>query len=314
MKNNKIRSVLYVFMIAIMLFSFSVTAFAAKDNHAEDPATPAVPANFAVTGQTSSTVSLKWDAAEKATGYRVFRKTSKGWVKYVTTKKTTATVKKLAPAQKYTFAVRAYNKCECGIVTWSPKYTSISTATAPAKVSKVVAGSSSVKWSAVKGATGYELYYKLGSKWIKFAETKGTSGKLTKLIGGVKYNLAIRAYIETGSGRVYSDYKTFTATTAMKAPKVTASSSEAGKIKVKFNTVLCADGYRVYYKLGNGRYKVYKDFTKAGEYTIENLKGGEYTIAVRAFVKDGKAVKLGSFTPVKVKVAAPDPTPNCPHD
>lgn len=307
MKTRLRQTLLGILMVMTMFFALPVMS------QAGSPEAPAVPENLSAS-QTSNTVTLKWDKAERATAYRIFRKTSKGWVKQGTTTKTSVTVKKLTPATKYTFAVRAYNKCECGIVTWSPKYTSISTATAPAKVSKVVAGSSSVKWSAVKGATGYELYYKLGNRWIKFAETKGTSGKLTMLIGGKKHNLAVRAYIETGSGRVYSDYKTFTATTAMRAPKVTVSSPSGGTIKVKWNTVLGADGYRVYYKLGNGRYKVYKDFTKAGEYTIENLKGGEYTIAVRAMVKDGKTTTLGAFNPVKIKVAAADPTPNCPHD
>lgn len=280
---------------------------------AADPATPADIKNLSAS-QTTTTVTLKWDKSEKATGYRVFRMTSKGWVKQLTTTKTTATVKKLTPATKYKFAVRAYNKCVCGKITWSAKYATVSLATAPAKVSKVTVNSPELKWTSVKGANGYELYYKLGGKWKKFAETKDNKGSLTHLLAGVKYNLAIRAYVDSDSGRVYSEYKTFTATTALRAPKVTATSPEAGKIKVKFNTILGADGYRIYYRLGNGKYKIFKNVAKSGEYTIQNLKGGEYTIAVRAFVNDGKTVKLGSFTTVKVKVASPDPTPNCPHD
>ena len=318
MKNNKIRSLLYVFMITVMLFAFSVTVFAADENHAEDPSTPAIPANFAVAAQTSSTVSLKWDASEKATGYRVFRKTSKGWVKCVTTKKTTATVKKLAAAQKYTFAVRAYNKCVCGKITWSKKYVTINTATSPAKVKKVNTNSTTtsykVTWTASKGATGYELYNFFSNKWLKFADTTKPEGSLVRMIPGKKYKLAVRPYIDTESGRVYGEYTTFTAVLAPRAPKVEASSPAEGKLKIKWSSTWGANGYVVYYKLGNGKYKVYKTYSKAQEIEISGLKGGNYTVAVRSFMKTDKGRIYSGFEPVKVTVKAVDPTPNCPHD
>lgn len=296
-----------------LLMALSVFCALPVTSLAADPATPKDPANVSA-WQTSNTVSIKWDKSEKATGYRIFRKTSKGWKKVVTTKKLEGTVKKLSPATKYTFAVRAYNKCVCGKVTWSEKYATVKITTAPKTVSKVTVNSPKVKWTKVSKADGYELYYKLGSKWVKFAETKDNEGSLKKLLSGVKYNLAVRAYIEADGGRVYSDYKTFTATTALRAPKTKAESPEAGALKIKWSAILGADGYRVYYKLGNGKYKAYKNFSRSGECTIKNLKGGEYTVAVRAFIKDGKKTVYGPYQAVKVTVAPIDLTPDCPHD
>lgn len=313
---KKINSFICTLMITLMLFGLSVTSFAADEKH-PDPATPATPANVTVT-PSSNSVTIKWDKAEKATGYRVFRKTSKGWVKCVTTKKTTATVKKLTPATKYTFAVRSYNLCTCGKITWSAKYTTCKTATTPGKIAKVntktTASNYKVTWSASKGADGYELYYKSFGKWVKFAETTDNKGSLVRLIPGKKYSLAIRPYVKVDDGRVYGEYKTFTAVLGPNAPKVEASSPAEGKLKIKWNSVLGADGYRVYYKVGNGSYKAYKNFAKGQEIEIANLKAGNYTVAVRAYMKTADGNVYSTFTPVKVTVKAVDPTPNCPHD
>lgn len=312
MKNNKIRLLLCAFVISIMLFAFPVIGSAL------DPKTPPDPINLSAS-QTSSTVTLKWEMPENtsATGFRVFRWTSKGWVRCVTTKGNTYTVKNLSPATKYTFAVRAYNKCSCGKIVWSQKYPTIKTTTAPGNVAKVYTNSASsykVSWSAAKGANGYELYYQSFGKWVKFAETKGRSGSLVRLLPGLKYKLAVRPYLEFNGNRIYGAYKTFTATIAPKATKVEASSPEGGKLKISWSSVALADGYRVYYKLNNGSYRVYKDFEKPQDVELKNLKAGVYTVAVRAYMNTSDGRMYSGYTPVKVTVKPVDPTPDCPHD
>lgn len=60
--------------------------------------------------QTLTTISLSWQAVPEAEGYIVAVKNNGEWKTVATTKKTKCTVKELSSGEKYTFAVRAYNK------------------------------------------------------------------------------------------------------------------------------------------------------------------------------------------------------------
>ncbi|MFC3351415.1 chitinase [Streptomyces echinoruber] len=69
------------------------------------PTVPAAPAGLAVTGTTSSSVSLTWNAVPGATGYTVYR----DGVQATTATGTSATVTGLPPATTHTFQVTASN-------------------------------------------------------------------------------------------------------------------------------------------------------------------------------------------------------------
>ncbi|GGS86556.1 chitinase [Streptomyces griseoviridis] len=71
----------------------------------EQPSVPAAPAGLAVSGTTSSSVSLSWNAVSGATGYSVYRDGAK--VTAVTG--TSATVTGLSAATSYSFQVTAVN-------------------------------------------------------------------------------------------------------------------------------------------------------------------------------------------------------------
>ncbi|WP_307165146.1 chitinase [Streptomyces rishiriensis] len=69
------------------------------------PTVPGAPAGLAVSGTTSSSVSLAWNAVSGATGYSVYR----GGTKVTAVTGTSATVTGLAAATSYTFQVTATN-------------------------------------------------------------------------------------------------------------------------------------------------------------------------------------------------------------
>ncbi|MFF0459816.1 chitinase [Streptomyces mexicanus] len=69
------------------------------------PTVPAAPAGLAVTGTTSSSVSLSWNTVSGATGYNVYR----GGTKVTSVSGTSATVTGLAAATSYSFQVTATN-------------------------------------------------------------------------------------------------------------------------------------------------------------------------------------------------------------
>ncbi|MBP5861521.1 glycoside hydrolase family 18 protein [Streptomyces scabiei] len=71
----------------------------------QPPTVPSVPAGVTVSGSTSSSVSLTWNAVAGATGYNVYR----GSTKVQSAEGTSATVTGLAASTSYTFQVTAAN-------------------------------------------------------------------------------------------------------------------------------------------------------------------------------------------------------------
>ena len=102
---------------------------------------------------------------------------------------------------------------------------------------------------------------------------------------------------------VLSGALTRTAATSPANPTTTVTSASKGKITVKWKAVSGAESYQLYYKTGNGSYKLYKTYTSAKTVNFSNLKSGtSYTFAVRAGIKTSGGWIYGSYTPVNVKV------------
>lgn len=70
-----------------------------------DPTIPSAPAGLTVSGTTSSSVTLAWNTVSGATGYNVYR----GSTKVLSSNGTSATVTGLSPSTAYTFQVTATN-------------------------------------------------------------------------------------------------------------------------------------------------------------------------------------------------------------
>ncbi|RSN42547.1 chitinase [Streptomyces sp. WAC 04229] len=70
-----------------------------------DPTVPSAPAGLSVSGTTSSTASLAWNAVSGATGYNIYR----GGTKVTAVTGTSATVTGLAASTSYSFQVTAVN-------------------------------------------------------------------------------------------------------------------------------------------------------------------------------------------------------------
>lgn len=167
------------------------------------------------TASTASSVKLSWNKIDNADGYEVYQYQSaqKKWNKLavVTAGKTSHTVKKLKSATGYRFAIKAY-KIKSGKKVLSKSYASLYTATNPTAVKfKVTAGKRKalVKWSKVKGATSYTVFYKTGTKgtWKKLKNTKKLSFTKKKLKSGKTYTFAVKAH-KVYKGKTYtSAYK-----------------------------------------------------------------------------------------------------------
>lgn len=258
--------------------------------------------------QSTSAVTLKWSAVNDANIYRVYQKNGGSWKTLGDVTKLQGTINKLSAGTKYTFAVKAGVKKGSNI-TWSSTYTTIDTATKTVKPSKVTAKQTAntitLNWTKCSGATGYRIYYKSGSAWkVAVSSTAATTHTFKNLKAGAKYIFAVRPYIKNGSTVIWSDYTTYTAATNPATVTAKASSPSKGKISLSWNAVNGADGYQVYYKTGNGSYKLYKTVgSGAKSLSFSNLKSGtKYTFAVRAGIKTSGGNIFGGYKAATVTV------------
>ncbi|MGN0448534.1 MAG: fibronectin type III domain-containing protein, partial [Acutalibacteraceae bacterium] len=240
--------------------------------------------------QTTSAVTLKWNAVPNATGYKIYQKTAKGWQSLGNVTGTSKTVSGLTAGTKYTFAVKA-GAVVGGKTIWSDVYTTINTATKAVKPVKVTSAQNDnaikLTWTKCAGATGYRIYYRTSTKaaWkVGKSSTTATSHTFSGLKPNQAFQFAVRPYTIVDGVVIWSDYTTITASTTPAVPVAKVISPSKGKVTLTWNAVSGATGYQVYYKSGNGSWKLYKTTSKPATYNFTGLKSGtKYTFAVRAY-------------------------------
>lgn len=162
--------------------------------------------------QTTTSVTLTWNKASKANGYRIYRydSTKKAYVKIADTKSTTYIVKGLKSGQSYKFAVRSYYKTSSGVTYLNPKYCTVSAVTKPGTPSYKLTTPKSkqvkVTWTKQTGATGYYVYYKIGSNgtWKLLKKTTSLNYTAGGLTSKKRYYFTVKAYKTSGGKTVVS--------------------------------------------------------------------------------------------------------------
>ncbi len=261
-----------------------------------------------VASQSENSVKLTWSEIENVTGYRIFQSVNGKWVKAATVTGTTATIKNLKAGTKYTFAVRAYVN-EYGDITWSNSYTTIGTATKAVKPAKLTTTqtTSAIKltWSKSAGATGYRVYYRTSTKnsWSTLVKAmSGTSYTVKNLPSGKAYQFAVKPYISSSAGVVWSDYRAVFAATLPANPVTKVVSPSKGRLTVSWSAVSGATGYQVYYKVGSGSYKLYKTYNDPMILNFALNSGYKYTFAVRAYKTVAGTTYRSGYKAVSVTV------------
>jgi chitodextrinase len=152
---------------------------------------PSAPTGLAVTGTTSSSVSLSWTGSSGATGYNVYQ----GSTKVASVSGTTDTVTGLTASTAYTFSVTATNTAgESAHSATVNATTASSTPTKPAApaglaVTGTTSSSVSLGWNSSSGATGYNVYQ--GS--TKVASVSGTTDTVSGLAASTAYTFSVTA-------------------------------------------------------------------------------------------------------------------------
>ncbi|ALC89284.1 hypothetical protein AM500_05405 [Bacillus sp. FJAT-18017] len=174
----------------------------------------ATPASAKAASASYNSIKTSWSAVSGASGYEIYRSTSKTGT-YSLVKSTTATTftnTSLSTNKTYYYKVRAYR-----MVGTKKIYSNFSTIVSAKPVPSIPANfkaakysSTSIKtsWSAVTGANGYQVYRatsKTGT-YTLVKTTTSTSFTNTSLKTGKTYYYKVRAYRNVGSTKVYSGY------------------------------------------------------------------------------------------------------------
>ncbi len=213
----------------------------------------------------------------------------------------------IAPYYLGQFAVKAGKKVD-GKNVWAGTYATINTATKPEAPSGITSAQNKsairLSWSGAENITGYRIYYKSGDIWkICVSSTTATSHIFENLKAGARFTFAVKPYIEVDGVVIWGKYTEFTAATKPENVTAKVASPSKGKIALTWNAANGADDYQVYYKTGDGSYKLYKTYTSVQNLTFSSLPSGtKYTFAVRAGIKTSGGNIFGTYTPVTVTV------------
>ena len=174
---------------------------------------------------------------------------------------------------------------------------------------KNTVGGIKVKWKKVKGANGYRLYKKVGSKgkWKKLRDVKSCYYTDKKVKNAKYYTYKVKAY--SGSKKWFSHAsKSKTIVCTSRTSKVKAT-ERYDQIVVTFKKVKKADKYYIYRKCGKkGKYKYIgysdKNFyfdnkTKMGKtyyYKVRTLINGKKKVFKSALSKQSNAVKCYQYS------------------
>lgn len=179
---------------------------------------------FKETASTEKTIKLVWNKVNNASGYELLRlNNSKNTYSkiYTASASTTSYIdQNLTADTDYCYKIRAYYKTG-NSTSYSP-YSSISVKTNPKGFSElsvysVSYSSVTIRWTAVSGAKGYQIYKKASNGTYELCET--VSSKVTSHTEGflnpsTKYTFRVRAYYANGTTITYGNYAVITVTTS----------------------------------------------------------------------------------------------------
>ena len=239
---------------------------------------------------TASGVKITWGAVSGAGKYRVYAKTSTGWLNIGTTTGTSLTYTGAKSGYTYTFTVRALNSAGTAFVSsynttgWKQTYV------AQPSISKLENTASGIKitWNAVSGAGKYRLFVKTSKGWLNIGTTTGTSLTYTGAKSGYTYTFTVRAMNAAGTAFVSSYNTTGWKQTYVAQPSISKLENTVSGIKITWNAVSGAGKYRVFVKTSKGWATV--GTTTGTSLTWTGAKSGyTYTFTVRALNSAGTA-------------------------
>lgn len=231
---------------------------------------------------TNEGVKISWKANSTAEQYKVYRKTAsdKKWTLLYTlgADKTSYIDKTAKSGKKYIYTVRGGNFVGWG--SYNEDGVSITHTDTPQATAKNTSKGIYLKWTKIAGAEKYKIYRQTegSTKWKLLDTTEKTKFTDKTAKSGTKYYYRVRAVAggDMSSYEVVGRYY-------LSTPKLSSATNASTGVKVKWEKVTGAEGYKVYRKTGSGSYE-YIGKTSKTTYTDKTAKSGKtYTYTVKAY-------------------------------
>ena len=241
---------------------------------------------------TSGGIKLTWNKITGVYGYRLYYKpASGGWKRFKDTTATSFTDSGVVPNKTETYTIRCLDKDGNTISGfnsngWSIKYVPV----APT-ISKLENTSSGIKlsWNKVTGVYGYRIYQKTSNGWKRIKDTTATSFTDSAVSANQTKTYTIRCIDKNGNTVSGYNSKGWSKKYTESTPSISKLENTSGGIKLSWNKVTGAYGYRLYRKTSSG-WKRIKD-TTATTYTDSAVKSGRTeTYTIRCIDRNGKTV------------------------
>ena len=194
------------------------TLLGASSDPLETISKSAFVSTFLVESKTTSSVTIKWGAVQKANGYKIYRAPASGKnYKLIMTLKnaTSATISGLASAKNYKFRIKSFTVVN-GKTVLSDSSATLSITTKPINTTVsqeadvFLNGKVNLSWTEVERATGYLIYVSdkkdSGFSLYKEVSAPSTSATLTGMKNGSAQYVKIKAYVVTDGIKDYGDY------------------------------------------------------------------------------------------------------------
>ncbi len=236
---------------------------------------PGSVSNLKVSDVNFNRLSLSWDSVEGADHYDVYQGTSST---AVNTKVGSVSETSFSTTTPLNFNTVYYYKVIpvtangiSGVV--SPVINGKTAIKNPVDFNVVSpnATSADLSWSAVEGATGYEISYSKGSSTtytiLRSVTTLNTNH--TGLSVNTVFNYRVRAYRMAGTTKVYSGYSDVKSiTTPLSSTTLKYSPIDSQSFKLSWNSVIGTNEYIIYRRNLSNDNNDYEEYTKTSKFEI----------------------------------------------
>jgi len=270
---------------------------------------PSVPISYKVVSTSYNSTNTSWGTVTGASMYEVYRATTiaGSYTLISTTTRASYNYTGLTTNKTYYYKVRAYRMVG-NVKVYSGFSATISSKPIPSMPGSVKATSSSynsinISWSAVNGATGYEVYRAIASKgaYALVTTTTRASYNNTGLTTNKTYYYKVRAYRMVGTVKVYSYFLTTVSSKPIPATPigVKATRESSKSIKLTWGNAVGVNGYEVYKSISStGTYSLLTKSTNLN-YTNSGLTAGKtYYYKIRAYRTVGAIKVYGNWSAV----------------
>ena len=237
---------------------------------------------------TTTGVSIRWNAVTGAEKYRLYYQNGSGWTKLIDTTAASYTDTAAVSGNTYTYTVRCITADGKRFASsYDRTGATIRYIASPKNLKAESAGDSvKISWTASAGAEKYRVYYYGSKGWTKFAETADTSVIDKDVSSGYTYRYTVRCV--DAAGNFTSSYDSAGVSYQYTAvPRLNAAALTKDGIQISWSPSAGAALYRVYY-YGSKGWTKFAETADTSVIDTDVSSGYTYRYTVRCVTADGK--------------------------